>query len=255
MSKLLPISNPYLRRPTTVPARDSVWQDVGKTLCLSVLFAFGIRSFVAEARYIPTGSMEPTLLVNDHLLIDKLSYHLKSPKRGDIIVFSATDTLKAKGYPQDFIKRVIGLPGDTIRIQSGKVFVQDQPLEEHYIANDQPTLVDACTYLGIRTPFLATSQVIPADQYLVLGDNRLGSTDSRCWGLVPRSHLIGRAIFRFWPVPRFGPITEVPNDVLNTDVLNTDVLNTDVPNTDVPNTDAFNGLPSGTSLENSPGNI
>ena len=167
-----------------------------KTFGFAIVLALGIRTFVAEARYIPTPSMVPTLKVNDRLLVEKMSYRFRQPKRGDIVVFSSTEELKRQGYNYDFIKRVIGLPGETIEVKHGKVYVNQQAIEEKYI------LAPAIDSYG--------PVVVPQNEYLVLGDNRNNSSDSRAWGFVPRSNLIGRASVRFYPFDRIGSLYSKP---------------------------------------------
>jgi signal peptidase I len=108
----------------------SVFREVVETVGLSVLLAFGIRAFVAEARYIPSGSMLPTLEINDRLMIDKVSYDFSDPHRGDIVVFHPPEALH---QPEAFIKRVIGLPGETVEVKQGQVLINGQPIEENYI--------------------------------------------------------------------------------------------------------------------------
>lgn len=162
-----------------------------QTLGLSIVLALGIRTFVAEARYIPSGSMEPTLEINDRLVVEKISYYFNPPQRGDIVVFWPPDSLFPEGKRRDaFIKRVIGLPGDTVEITNGTVFVNGEPLEEDYI-KAEPTYV-----WGPET--------VPEGEYLVLGDNRNSSYDSHSWGFVPAENIIGKAVVRFWPPSRIG---------------------------------------------------
>ena len=98
----------------TTQSRSEFWWENIKTLGLSLFLAFGIRTFIAEARYIPSGSMLPTLQINDRLIIDKISYDFSNPKRGDIVVFNPTKTLEQEDFHEAFIKRVIGLPGDKV---------------------------------------------------------------------------------------------------------------------------------------------
>ena len=183
---------------------ESWWVEGAKTVGLSLLLAFGIRTFVAEARYIPSGSMLPTLEINDRLIIDKISYRFQQPQRGDIVVFSPPQALRNRGFKDDFIKRIVGLPGERVEIKSGRVYIDERPLTELYVFNGDETSIETCS----GDTFLAEPQVIPADQYLVLGDNRINSLDGRCWGLVGKDHLVGRAAFRFWPFNRLGTIPE-----------------------------------------------
>ena len=176
---------------------ENPWLESLKTIVLSGILAIGIRTFVAEARYIPSGSILPTLEINDRLIIDKLGYRFKDPQRGDIVVFSPTPALQKENFKDAFIKRVIGLPGDTVEVKGGKVYVNDQPLQEQYI-QEQPNY----DYGPV---------VVPENQYLVLGDNRNNSYDSHYWGFVPRENIIGQAVIRFFPFNRMGGIDSADN--------------------------------------------
>ena len=171
--------------------------ELVKTFVLSGVLALGIRSFVAEARYIPSGSMLPTLQINDRLIIDKLSYEFRSPERGDIVVFSPTDELQKQNFKDAFIKRVIGLPGETVEVKDGQVYINGQAIQEKYI-EDKPN-------------YRFGPVKVPDNQYLVLGDNRNNSYDSHYWGFVPRKNIIGRAVVRFWPLNRVGEIDPIPS--------------------------------------------
>ncbi|WP_293097344.1 signal peptidase I [Moorena sp. SIOASIH] len=163
---------------------------------------FCVKAYVAEARYIPAGGMLPTLQINDRLIIEKLSYRFKDPERGDIIVFNPTDTLKKHNLTDPFIKRVVGLPGDKVELKDGKVYINDQPLAEDYIADGQPTVMNACK--SVPQPYLCKPVTLPPNSYLVLGDNRENSYDSRHWGVVPRDNIIGKAFIIYWPRDRSG---------------------------------------------------
>lgn len=199
------------------PSEEAWWLEAAKTVGFSLLLAFGIRTFVAEARFIPSGSMIPTLLVDDRLIIDKVTFQFRNPERGEIIVFNPTQELRSRkdekgdpAYPEAFIKRVIGVPGDQIELKNGAVFRNGQQLQEAYVNDGDPTNLDRCSD---PQPFLQQRQTIPADHYLVLGDNRLNSYDGRCWGLVARQDLVGRAIFRFWPLQRIGTLPDTEASV------------------------------------------
>lgn len=175
---------------------ENPWVETFKTLVTAGILAIGIRTFVAEARYIPSESMLPTLEVQDRLIIEKISYLFKDPKRGDVVVFQPTEILEQQNYKDAFIKRVIGIPGDTVVVKDGRVYVNDQELEENYI---------------YETPEYDYGPVsIPDDHYLVLGDNRNNSYDSHYWGFVPREKLIGKAFVRFWPFNRVGTLSAEP---------------------------------------------
>lgn len=201
---------------------ENPWIEGFKTIALSAILAFGIRTFVAEARYIPSGSMLPTLQIDDRLIVDKLGYRLRYPKRGDIIVFSPTDGLLQNNprLKDAFIKRVIGLPGEKIELRNGRVYVNDQSLSEKYVASAlypaertnkyadrQLTKIDVCPP---HERFLAKPVTVPENSYLVMGDNRNNSYDSRCWGVVPRDRIIGRAVLRFWPLNQLGQLDDPP---------------------------------------------
>ncbi|HEY9813036.1 MAG TPA: signal peptidase I [Candidatus Sericytochromatia bacterium] len=175
---------------------ENPWVEAIKTIGLSAILAFGIRSFVAEARYIPSGSMLPTLQINDRLIIDKVSYKFKNPRRGDIVVFNPTETLEKQNFHDAFIKRVIGTPGDKVEVKGGRVYINDQALREKYIEEE---------------PHYNWGPVkVPSSSYLVLGDNRNNSYDSHYWGFVPTDKIIGRAAVRFWPINRVGEVNPEP---------------------------------------------
>ncbi|MEO3706803.1 signal peptidase I [Trichormus azollae] len=199
------------------PQPDNSWiLELGKTIILSVFLALGIRTFVAEARWIPSGSMEPTLHGTpnqweaDKIIVDKVKYKFTKPERGDIVVFSPTEELQKEQYHDAFIKRIIGLPGEKVELREGQVYINNKVLEEDkYLSPSVRTVVDVCTS-GQQPPFLAQPETIPPNSYLVLGDNRRSSYDGRCWGLVPRQNIIGRAIVRFWPLNNVGAIDKSP---------------------------------------------
>lgn len=170
---------------------ENAWVEGIKTIGLSIILALGIRTFVAEARYIPSGSMLPTLEINDRLIIDKLSYRFTEPQRGDVVVFNPTEELSLQ-YKDAFIKRIIGLPGETLEVRDGQVFVNGEPIEEDYIAEEPQ--------------YKWGPETIPEGHFLVLGDNRNNSFDSHYWGFVPRENIIGRAVIRFWPLNRLGGV-------------------------------------------------
>lgn len=179
--------------PVMTKKQPSLVVETLQTVGLSIVLAFGIRQFVAEARVVPTGSMQPTVEINDRLVIEKISYRFHSPERGDIIVFQAPQkALEAAGSTTKdaYLKRVVGLPGETIEVRDGKVYVNDQALTENYI----------------KAPPLYTwgPRVVPDSHYLVLGDNRNGSSDGHVWGFLPEETIIGKATARFWPPSRIG---------------------------------------------------
>ena len=175
--------------------QQNPWIEGFQTIGLSIALALGIRQFIAEARYIPSESMKPTLLVNDRLVVEKISYRLQDPKRGDIVVFWPPSEIVPAGQRRDaFIKRIVGFPGDTVEVTDGTVLVNGDELDENYIQSP-PTYEQA-------------PLTIPAGNYFVLGDNRNASYDSHAWDIsqpfVPEDQIIGKAVVRFWPPTRLG---------------------------------------------------
>jgi signal peptidase I len=159
-------------------------------LLVAVLVAVGIRTFVVQTFFIPSASMEPTLMVGDRILVDKLSYHLHPVHRGDIVVFATPPGEDAGPNVKDLVKRVIGLPGETISSAGGQVVINGKPLKE-------PWLVKGTVTTGI------TTQVIPPNEYFVMGDNRSDSQDSRFFGPIHRSLIVGRVVLKIWPLSSF----------------------------------------------------
>ncbi|MDB5101677.1 MAG: lepB [Cyanobacteria bacterium RYN_339] len=172
---------------------------MGLSLCLAIGLAAACHALVAEARFIPSLSMSPTLAVGDRLVIEKVSYHLNPPHRFDIVVFKPPDVVEDLGYMDlsiPWIKRVIGLPGETVAVSHGHVFVDGKPIADPY-----PSEAPAYEMPGRK---------VPPGQLFVLGDNRNHSIDSHIWGTVAQDQVIGRACFRFWPPKRFGELQLPP---------------------------------------------
>lgn len=173
--------------------QPNLWAEALQTVGLSLVIAFGMRQFVAEARVVPTGSMEPTVQINDRLVVEKISYRFHPPERDDIIVFQAPEkalVMSGSVTKDAYLKRVIGLPGETVEVADGKVFINGKALAEGYI----------------KAPanYAWGPKVAPEGQYLVLGDNRNGSLDGHIWGFLPQEAIIGKAAGRFWPPNRVG---------------------------------------------------
>lgn len=192
--------------------KKSVAREYFESLVIAVLLALFVRTWVFQAFKIPTGSMEPNLLVGDHLIVNKMTFapagsaieRLILPgreiRRGDVVVFK---------YPQepdrDFIKRVIGLPGDRLEVRRQEVFVNDQRLDDPWAHYTPVTDTDEPT--GIRRDWGPVT--IPADQYFMMGDNRDNSEDSRYWGFLPKSYVKGQALFIYFSFEQGEPISNL----------------------------------------------
>jgi signal peptidase I len=157
-------------------------------LVVSFALVFGfVRPFVVEAFWIPSGSMIPTLQINDRVLVNKFIYRFTEPSRGDIVVFESVDDPDT-----DLIKRVVGLPGDRVAVRSGRLVVNGEPQKEPFTNKKFPD-----------TSFFAATTV-PKNHVFVMGDNRANSQDSRVFGPLPKENIEGEAFLRFWPVDRIG---------------------------------------------------
>lgn len=175
-----------------VKSPAKLWWDNFQILFIALILALLIRLFVAEPRFIPSDSMVPTLEIGDRLVVEKVSYRLHPPQFGDIVVFDPPPQLQQFGFKKDqaFIKRIIGKPGQTVQVSGGKVYVDDRPLLEPYIA--------------APPDYVLPPVEVPSGQFFVMGDNRPNSNDSHVWGFLPANHIIGRACFRFYPFERIG---------------------------------------------------
>ncbi|MGB9592521.1 MAG: signal peptidase I [Anaerolineae bacterium] len=176
--------------PNPAPQDRSIsWlRETAETIILAVVLFLLLQLVVRNFRILGD-SMLPTLETGQFVLVERVSYWFSPPRRGDIVVFE---------YPrapqEDFVKRIIGLPGETVEITGGQVYINGNPLAEPYV-HGQPTL----TYRPIHI-------TLGADEYFVMGDNRAASSDSRSWGPLPRRNIIGRAWLCYWPPSRWGVI-------------------------------------------------
>jgi signal peptidase I len=185
-------------------ASTSRWiVELVAVVVVAVLVAVLLRTFVVATYSIPSGSMEPTLQIGDRIVVDKLSYHIHGVDRGNIVVFTTPSNEDCAGPPvADLVKRVIGLPGETISLQDGSVSIDGRLLPEPYLPRD----VRTDTYPGpsangysLHHPYR-----IPAGDVFVMGDNRPDSCDSRYWGPIRESTIVGQVDFRIWPLSRIG---------------------------------------------------
>jgi len=189
------------------------WMNAG---LWAVVIALFVMSYIIQAFKIPSGSMEDTLKIGDHLFVNKFIYgirvpfnkedrilEIKEPRRGEIIVFE---------YPEDpskdYIKRCIGLPGETLRIKDKKVYINGRPLEEPYKVHKDPNIYPDAPWVSEtrRKRDNFGPVVIPEGEYFMMGDNRDFSSDSRYWGPLPKKYIKGRALFNYWPPSRIGLI-------------------------------------------------
>lgn len=172
--------------------------DILQTIVLSAAIFVIIYLFAAQPHLVKGSSMEPNFHNGDYILTEKVSYKFRAPKRGEVIVFKAPNRPDA-----DYIKRIIGLPGEKVKVVQGKIYVNGKQLEEQY----EPISFE--TFSG---RYLQEGQefTVSENQYFVFGDNRSHSSDSREFGPVDKSFIIGRALFRYWPTPRFGVIKTPP---------------------------------------------
>ncbi|MFH1858488.1 MAG: signal peptidase I [Candidatus Omnitrophota bacterium] len=167
-----------------------IFREYVESILIALALALLVRAFVIQAFKIPTGSMRPTLLEGDRILVNKFIYRFSEPERGDIVVFKYPENPK-----RDFIKRLVGKSGDHLEIRNGRLVVNDEEitagsLGERYYYNQGP--------LGQE----GDEQTVPDNSYFVLGDNSAASRDSRFWGFVPRRYLVGKALVVYWPPSR-----------------------------------------------------
>ncbi len=160
-----------------------------------------LRTYVVQSFFIPSPSMYPTLQVGDRIMVDKLSYHLHSVHRGDIVVFKRPP-LEQQDFP-DLVKRVIGLPGETISAKDGHVYIDQKLLAEPWLPPGAGSYTGALPGDPNQQFNLPGPVVIPAGEYYVMGDNRTDSEDSRFFGPIPQSLIVGRAVAVVWPLSHF----------------------------------------------------
>ena len=174
-----------------------LWEFV-EAVVFALMIFFVCYLLLFQPNQVKGHSMEPTFHDLEFILTDKISYRLGTPQRGDIVVFRSP-----KNADVDFIKRIIGMPGETVKISGGKVFINGQVL-------DESAYLDPTVYSGPES-YLSDNHdlIIPSGKYFVMGDNRMGSSDSRDFGPVLPSEFVGKVFFRYWPINRFGRITGV----------------------------------------------
>ncbi len=191
---------PYTPRPVSQRPALGCLFEVVETLVLTLVIFLGIQTFVAQPYKVQQGSMENTLQPDQYVLVDKLTPHWAAYARGDIVVFDPpASAAEANGVP--FIKRIIGLPGDTVSLRDGKVYVNGVALDEPYIFQD-----DGVAQRTDAQPGGPSEWLVPDGDLLVFGDHRGASADSRVFGPIAISSVIGRAWLRYWPFDTFGTL-------------------------------------------------
>ncbi len=164
-------------------------KEIGSVVILAILIAAVLKLFIIDSRVVPTSSMYPTVHAGDRVIVDKIGLHFRDIQRRDIVVF------RREGDEYDLLKRVIGLPGDRVKVENGYVYINDEPLEEPYLA-EQPN-------------YIYPEVTVPENCVFLLGDNRNRSSDSHYWEdpFVSIDDIKARAIFCYWPLEHIGSIT------------------------------------------------
>jgi len=181
---------PILEPKNTKSTLKSILKEVSIFAVIALCIVLPFRMFVAEPYIVSGASMDPTFKTGDYLIVDKLSYELGEPQRNSVVVFK---------YPNDtsknFIKRIIGLPGDTVVMGGNEVKIINKDNPEGFIVDQ--------SYVVHTSPGTFT-QTLGTDEYFAMGDNRAESFDSRSWGVLPRKDMLGRPILRLFPITKIG---------------------------------------------------
>ncbi|TMK27598.1 MAG: signal peptidase I [Actinobacteria bacterium] len=207
-----PLRGPIERLFPNLPHGPRTVIDWVSTIAGAVLIVLAVKAWVVNPYRIPSPSMEPTLHCarpapdceagsSDRVLANRFIYRFHSPRRRDIVVFHAPDAARRECIGGTFVKRIIGLPGETWSERAGVTYINGRRLPEPYIA---PARWDTETKTLLDIPPLGKLRRIPPRMYLVEGDNRAHSCDSRVWGLVPRANIIGKVFLTYWPLSRVG---------------------------------------------------
>ncbi len=184
------ISNQYKDQPQDDEAIEGWWSTV-KAFDIILILGIALRLFVIQPFLVDGPSMEQNFQNNEMILVDKISYRLREPIRGEVVIFQAP-----KSPQDDYIKRMIGLPGDNVEIKDNKVYVNGKMLDQSFLS---PGITTTTSVEDFKI-------TVGQNEYFVLGDNRPHSSDSREWGTVPKQNMIGRAIVAIYPIDLFGPI-------------------------------------------------
>ena len=174
--------------------------DLLESFVIALLIFVVMYTFVAQPHRVSGDSMLPNFHDREFILTEKVSYRFSSPKRGDVIVLKYPENPDA-----DYIKRIIGLPNEKLLISNGTIFINDEPISEIYLPRSLNTNGSSIIKEGV-------AYTIPDDEYVVMGDNRNKSSDSRSWGTVPEKLIVGKAFFVYWPMTDFGFVTMASTD-------------------------------------------
>ncbi len=188
--------------PSILRHLSEFFLDIIETIVIALSIFLVVYLFFMQPHQVNGQSMVPNFQSGEYVLTDKVSYKIGEPQRGDVIVFHAPEKAQCpKGTGCDFIKRVLGLPGDTIEVKNDSVIVNGVALNEPYIPDDFETLPGAFT----KNRVIA----LGPNEYFVSGDNRPYSSDSRAWGPITKDEIVGRAFFRYWPFKVAGFLPKV----------------------------------------------
>jgi signal peptidase I len=191
------MDNPAM--PHFMRSLSEFFLETVETVVIALSIFLVVYLFFMQPHQVNGQSMVPNFQSGEYVLTDKVSYKLRNPQRGEVVVFHAPESANCpKGTGCDFIKRVIAVPGETISLVNSRYVINGQPISESYIPDDFQTLPGA--FIRNRTITLGP------DEYFVSGDNRPFSSDSRAWGPINKSNIVGRAFFRYWPIPVIGVI-------------------------------------------------
>lgn len=183
------MTNSQNLQPAKGASKQKGWlRETSETIVIAFILAMIIRTFIIQVFWIPSSSMEPTLDIKDRVVANKFIYWFHPPQRGDVIVFKSLEE-----KPRDFIKRIIGLPGDELELREGLIYINGQKLDE----SKHPVNYDTMNFGPIK---------IPSSEYFMMGDNRPQSADSRYWGPLPKKNIKGQAFIIIWPFRHFGLI-------------------------------------------------
>lgn len=173
-----------LESNSTKKSKKSAFVEIIESVVIAVLLAVIIRIFIFQPFWIPSESMVPNLQIGDRIIVSKLNYHFTEPKRGDIMVFKFP-----RDPSRDFVKRTIGISGDTVEVRNSQLYINGEKVAENYLPNG--------LQFGEYGPFK-----VPSDSYFMMGDNRNLSQDSRAWGVLPKDNIVGKAVLIYWPLNR-----------------------------------------------------